>query len=75
MKVRFWGVRDSIPTPGPDTVRYGGETTCFEMWAGSELTILDAGSGIRRLGLHLLKEAKRNSCWTDGARIFPRITR
>ena len=58
MKVRFWGVRGSIPTPGPDTVRYGGETTCFEIRAGSELTILDAGSGIRRLGLHLLKEAK-----------------
>jgi phosphoribosyl 1,2-cyclic phosphodiesterase len=58
MKVRFWGVRGSIPTPGPDTVRYGGETTCLEIQAGKELIIIDAGSGIRRLGMHLLKEAK-----------------
>lgn len=60
MKVRFWGVRGSIPTPGPDTVRYGGDTTCIEIRAGEELVIIDAGSGIRRLGLHLLKEGKDN---------------
>ena len=57
MKVRFWGVRGSIPTPGPDTVRYGGDTTCIEVRAGNELIIIDAGSGIRRLGLHLMKAA------------------
>lgn len=58
MKVRFWGVRGSIPTPGPETVRYGGDTTCIEVRAGGELIIIDAGSGIRRLGMHLLKEAE-----------------
>ncbi|MCZ6676076.1 MAG: MBL fold metallo-hydrolase [Candidatus Poribacteria bacterium] len=58
MKVRFWGVRGSIPTPGCETVRYGGETTCLEIRAGGELIIIDAGSGIRRLGVELLKEAK-----------------
>ncbi|KKK72047.1 hypothetical protein LCGC14_2907830, partial [marine sediment metagenome] len=31
MKVKFWGVRGSIPTPGPDTVKYGGNTTCIEV--------------------------------------------
>ena len=57
MKLRFWGVRGSIPTPGPDTVCYGGDTTCLEIHAGEELIIIDAGSGIRRLGAHLLEEA------------------
>jgi phosphoribosyl 1,2-cyclic phosphodiesterase len=57
MKIRFWGVRGSIPTPGPETIRYGGDTTCIEVRVGGELMILDAGSGIRRLGWHLLKEA------------------
>lgn len=54
--VRFWGVRGSIPVPGPSTVQYGGNTTCIEVRAGSELLIFDAGSGIRALGLELLKE-------------------
>ncbi len=58
MKIRFWGVRGSIPTPGPDTVYYGGDTTCIEVRAGKELIIVDAGSGIRRLGLHLLEESR-----------------
>ena len=54
MKLRFWGVRGSIPTPGESTIRYGGDTTCLEIKAGEALIILDAGSGIRRLGLDLL---------------------
>jgi phosphoribosyl 1,2-cyclic phosphodiesterase len=54
--VRFWGVRGSIPVPGPSTVEFGGNTTCIEVRAGSELLIFDAGSGIRSLGLELLKE-------------------
>ena len=52
MKVTFWGTRGSIGTPGPETVRYGGETACVAI-AGSapdHLLILDAGSGIRPLG-------------------------
>lgn len=57
MKIRFWGVRGSIPTPGPETVRYGGNTTCIEVRSdGGELIILDAGSGIFPLAQTLLKE-------------------
>ncbi len=56
MKVTFWGVRGSIPVPGPDTVRYGGNTACVEVTgAKNECIILDAGSGIRVLGLDLMK--------------------
>lgn len=54
--LRFWGVRGSIPTPGPSTVRYGGNTSCIEVRADDEIVILDAGSGIRPLGLELERE-------------------
>ena len=51
MKAAFWGVRGSIPVPGPSTVKYGGNTTCYEVVTDSdELFILDAGTGIRELG-------------------------
>src|SRR5207244_2370440 len=53
--IRFWGVRGSIPTPGPATVRYGGNTACVELRADGELIILDAGTGIRPLGMELMK--------------------
>jgi phosphoribosyl 1,2-cyclic phosphodiesterase len=47
MKIRFWGVRGSIPSPGPHTLRYGGNTTCIEVRTDAdELLILDAGTGI-----------------------------
>ena len=55
-KVKFWGVRGSIPAPGPDTVYYGGNTSCVEVRADGELIILDAGTGIRPLGLQLQQE-------------------
>ena len=55
-QVKLWGVRGSIPVPGPSTVRYGGNTSCVEMRADGEIIILDAGSGIRSLGMHLEKE-------------------
>src|ERR1044071_9900471 len=55
-RLRFWGVRGSIPTPGPQTVTYGGNTSCVELRADGELLILDAGSGIRPLGTSLRKE-------------------
>jgi len=48
--IRFWGVRGSIPVPGPDTVRYGGNTACVEFRGEEEIIILDSGSGIRPLG-------------------------
>jgi phosphoribosyl 1,2-cyclic phosphodiesterase/CheY-like chemotaxis protein len=55
-RVKFWGVRGSIPVPGSGTVRYGGNTTCVELRADGEIIILDAGSGIRPLGVALEKE-------------------
>lgn len=56
MKVRFWGVRGSIPSPGPTTQKYGGNTACIEIRVGEEnrLIIMDAGSGIRPLGNFLM---------------------
>jgi phosphoribosyl 1,2-cyclic phosphodiesterase/CheY-like chemotaxis protein len=55
-RIRLWGVRGSIPVPGEGTVRYGGNTSCVEVRADGEIIILDAGSGIRLLGLALDKE-------------------
>jgi phosphoribosyl 1,2-cyclic phosphodiesterase len=55
--VTFWGTRGSIPTPGPHTARYGGNTSCVAMEGpGGQLVILDAGTGIRGLGLTLLEQ-------------------
>lgn len=51
--VRFRGVRGTIPTSGPATARYGGNTSCVEVRCGNRLIILDAGSGIRQLGEQL----------------------
>ena len=57
MYIRFWGVRGTIPTPGPNTVRVGGNTSCIEVrTSDKQLIILDAGSGIRGLGQALQKE-------------------
>jgi len=53
--LRCWGTRGSIPSPGPRTARYGGNTTCIEVRLGDLRLIFDAGSGIRRLGLDLLE--------------------
>lgn len=55
MKVKFWGVRGSIPCPGPDTVKYGGNTACVEIRIpdSNRRIIIDAGSGIRALGNHM----------------------
>ncbi|MFA6467890.1 MAG: MBL fold metallo-hydrolase [Bacteroidota bacterium] len=55
MKLKFWGVRGSIPTPGKNTVRYGGNTPSLELRLDNgELIIFDAGTGIRNLGDHLI---------------------
>ena len=57
MRVTFHGVRGSIPTPGPSTVRYGGNTVCVEArLADGTLVVLDAGTGIRELGKQLMRE-------------------
>jgi phosphoribosyl 1,2-cyclic phosphodiesterase len=55
MKVRFWGVRGSIPAPGPETNRYGGNTSCVSVHgAGGELVIIDMGTGLMHLGNELI---------------------
>ncbi len=60
MRVRLWGTRGSVASPGPETVRYGGNTSCVEVrGAGGTRLILDAGTGIRRLGATLGPEAGR----------------
>lgn len=55
-RLRFWGVRGSIPSPGQSTVFFGGNTSCVELRTGGHIVILDAGSGIRPLGLSLVEE-------------------
>ncbi len=55
MNVTFWGTRGSLPSPGPSTVRYGGNTTCIEVsMASGETVIIDSGTGIRALGNDLM---------------------
>lgn len=60
MRVKVWGCRGSLATPGPDTVRYGGNTSCVEVRGdGGEVLVLDAGTGMRPLGLQLEREGVR----------------
>jgi phosphoribosyl 1,2-cyclic phosphodiesterase len=56
MQLKLWGVRGSIPVPGPATIGYGGNTSCVELRADGEIIVLDAGSGIRLLGQALERE-------------------
>lgn len=56
MTVRFWGTRGSIPTPGHQTEKFGGNTTCVEVRHEDTIIVLDAGSGIREMSLGWLKE-------------------
>jgi len=60
MTIRFRGVRGSIPSPEPENVRYGGNTSCLEIRFRDQLLILDAGSGIRSLGDELVESAQGN---------------
>lgn len=55
-RLKFWGVRGSIPTPGQDTIFYGGNTSCTEIRTDKQIIILDAGTGIRSLGVALNAE-------------------
>jgi phosphoribosyl 1,2-cyclic phosphodiesterase len=55
MKIKFWGVRGSYPTPGAGTVKYGGNTASVEICAGGRTIILDAGTGIIPLGRELAR--------------------
>jgi phosphoribosyl 1,2-cyclic phosphodiesterase len=59
-RLKFWGVRGSIPVPGKGTLHYGGNTTCVEIRADGEIIILDAGTGIRACGAALESEFGAN---------------
>ena len=61
LTMKVWGARGSIPTPGPSTTKYGGNTSCLEIRCGKELIILDAGTGIRELGESLKGELPLNA--------------
>ena len=54
--VDFWGVRGSVPSPGPTTIRYGGNTSCVSITADNKILILDAGTGIRNLGSAIISK-------------------
>ena len=54
MKVKFWGVHGSIPVPGPNTLKYGGNTSCVEINSEENTVIIDSGTGIRALGLDIV---------------------
>lgn len=59
MKLKLWGTRGSIPSPGRDTIKYGGNTTCIELTLeDGTLIIFDAGTGIRNLGAELVRTRK-----------------
>lgn len=61
MQIRIWGVRGSLPVSGAEYAKYGGDTTCIEIrTANDEIIIIDAGSGIRKLGNKLLQEKSQS---------------
>lgn len=61
--VRFWGVRGSVPSPGGETVRYGGNTSCVEMCVAGKRLIFDGGTGLRMLGKSLQPELPIEAYW------------
>jgi phosphoribosyl 1,2-cyclic phosphodiesterase len=61
MRVKVWGCRGSVPTPGPETVEFGGNTSCVEVTLeNGSVLVLDAGTGIRPLGEELLEKGVRH---------------
>ena len=60
MKIKFWGVRGSIPTPGKNFTKFGGNTSCVELHVNNKLIIFDMGSGLVNLGNYLLKKNIKN---------------
>ena len=60
MRLTIWGCRGSVPTPGPGSVEYGGNTSCLEVCLDDgEVFVLDAGTGIRELGYELSERGTR----------------
>jgi phosphoribosyl 1,2-cyclic phosphodiesterase len=78
--VQFWGVRGQISSPGKDTIRYGGNTSCVEMRVGKKRLIFDCGSGLRVLGTNLLSQMPVEAhiflthCHWDSIQGFPFFT-
>jgi phosphoribosyl 1,2-cyclic phosphodiesterase len=70
VKLQYFGARGSLPTPGKSTIKYGGNTTCLLLQAGNRPIIVDGGSGLRLLGLELMKrefakgQGEAVFCWT-----------
>ncbi len=60
MKIKFWGVRGSIPTPGKNFAKFGGNTSCVELHINKKVIIFDMGSGLVNLGDYLLKNNIKN---------------
>jgi phosphoribosyl 1,2-cyclic phosphodiesterase len=60
MRIKFWGVRGSTPTPQPENLRYGGNTSCVEVRVGRSLYVFDCGTGFRALGQQLRHECNGN---------------
>ena len=59
MRLRFWGTRGSIATPGPGTIHFGGNTSCVELrTSGGALLIFDCGTGVHRLAAELMAKVK-----------------
>ncbi len=58
MKIKFWGTRGSIPVPGKNTIKYGGNTPCIQITQSNSFIIIDAGSGIREAGKSIVEEKK-----------------
>jgi phosphoribosyl 1,2-cyclic phosphodiesterase len=56
MRIKFWGVRGSTPTPQAENLRYGGNTSCVEVRLGDRIFVFDCGTGFRALGQHLRQE-------------------
>ena len=56
MRIKFWGVRGSTPTPQSENMRYGGNTSCVEVRMGDHIYIFDCGTGFRTLGKQLQSE-------------------
>lgn len=71
--IKFWGVRGSYPTPGPQTMLYGGNTACVEVRAGEHTIILDAGTGIIPLGRELAARARRDNQPTRALILFSHL--
>ncbi|MBW4649297.1 MAG: MBL fold metallo-hydrolase [Kastovskya adunca ATA6-11-RM4] len=61
--IQFWGVRGSVPSPGKETVRYGGNTSCVEMRVGGKRLIFDGGTGLRMLGKTLASQKAIEAHW------------